>query len=481
MDTQYCKILEEKQQKLYELNDAIWEFAETNYQEEKSAQYFCKCLKEDGFRVESGYSGIPTAFLAEYGTGSPVIAFLAEYDALPNLGQEAGCLEKKRHNENTNGHGCSHNALGMGAYAGALVMKDYLEKTGHEGTVRLYGCPAEEGGFGKAFLVRDGKFDDVDAVLAWHPDNMNYIAPAALLATILIHVTFKGKSAHAALEPYNGRSALDGAELMNVGTNFLREHMSSNARIHYAFLDAGGEYANVVQDHSKLLYQIRAPKLEECKKLLKRVEKIAQGAAMMTETQVEISIDTAVADLLPNETLERLLHKTFEELGMFPIDGEDLAFAQKVRTLLTDEEKDSDLRRMIELYGEPTADEMAGHMKGKAIQDTLLPYHKPAGLLFGSTDVGDVSQVAPTAQISTAGRAADTTNHSWLVTMQGKAPLMKKSAIHAGKVMGLTAIELLEKPEKLKAIKEEFEKRTKGIRYQSILPKDRCPYKKYQW
>lgn len=478
MDTRYFKILEEKQQKLYDLNDAIWEFAETNYQETQSAEYFCKCLEEDGFEVERNYSEIPTAFLAEYGSGSPVIAFLAEYDALPNLGQEAGCLTKKRHDENTSGHGCSHNALGMGSYAGALVLKDYLEKTGHSGTVRLYGCPAEEGGFSKAFLVRDGKFEDVDAVLAWHPDNMNYIAPAALLATILIHVTFKGKPAHAALEPDKGRSALDAAELMNVGANFLREHMSSNARIHYAFLDAGGEYANVVQDHTKMLYQLRAPKMEECRQLLARIEKIAQGAAMMTETEVEVKIDTAVADLLPNYTLERLIHKTFEEIGMFPIDEEDLAFAEKVREILTDEEKDSDFKRMVALYGEQVTEEMAAHMKDKVIQDTILPYHEPAGLLFGSTDVGDVSQVAPTAQISTAGRAAGTTNHSWMVTLQGKTPLMKKSAVHAGKIMGMSAIELLENPEKLKEIKEEFEKRTKGIRYQSILPKDCCPYKK---
>lgn len=477
MDIQYCKILEEKQQKLYDLNDAIWEFAETNYQEVKSAEYFCECLKEDGFKVTKNYSDIPTAFLAEYGTGSPVIAFLAEYDALPNLGQEAGCLKKIGHNNNTNGHGCSHNALGMGAYAGALVMKNYLEKTKHSGTVRLYGCPAEEGGFSKAFLVRDGRFDDVDAVLAWHPDNMNYIAPAALLATILIHVTFTGKSAHAALEPDKGRSALDAAELMNVGTNFLREHMSSNARIHYAFLDAGGEYANVVQDHTKMLYQIRAPKMEECKELLSRIEKIAHGAAMMTETEVELKIATAVADLLPNYTLERLLHSTFEELGMFPIDQEDLIWAEKVRNLLTDEEKDSDFKRMVALYGEQTTEEMKKHVKGKAIQDTLLPYHEPAGLLFGSTDVGDVSQVAPTAQISTAGRVAGTTNHSWMVTMQGKTLLLKKSAIHAGKVMGMTAIELIENPEKLKEVKEEFSRRTKGMKYQSILPKDCCPYK----
>lgn len=473
----YYDILRDKEKKLYKLSDAIWEFAETNYQETRSAKYFCDALEEDGFSVERQYNGIETAFLAEYGQGKPVLAFLAEYDALPDLGQEADCLLKKRHNENADGHGCSHNALGMGSYAAALVLKEYLEKTKKEGTVRLYGCPAEEGGFSKAFLVRDGKFDDVDVVLAWHPDNMNYIAPAALLATILVHVTFKGKSAHAALEPHLGRSALDAAELMNVGVNFLREHMSSNARIHYAFLDAGGRYANVVQEHTKMLYQLRAPKMKECRELLERVEKIAQGAAMMTETEVEMEIDTAVADVLPNYTLERILHKNFEKIGMFSIDEEDKAFAEQVRALLSEKDKESDKERIIALYGSSVSEEIEREMNGKSIQDTILPYHEPTGLLFGSTDVGDVSQVVPTAQISTAGRAAGTPNHSWMVTMQGKRPLLKKSAIHAGKIMAAAAIELLEKPEELKEVKKEFIKRTNGEKYQSILPEACCPYK----
>ena len=457
----------------------IWSYAELPYCETKSAAALCGALEREGFSVETHVAGIPTCFTAVFrnGTGTPVVGLLAEFDALDGLSQRAAWPEREAVTPGGAGHGCGHNLLGAGCFAAAMAIRDCLVQEGLDGSVVFFGCPAEEGAGSKQFMARAGCFDGIDFALTWHPGTWNQVPAKRNVAIMGGNFTFDGVAAHAGGAPHLGRSALDAAELMNVGVNFLREHMSSNARIHYAFLDAGGRYANVVQEHTKMLYQLRAPKMKECRELLERVEKIAQGAAMMTETEVEMEIDTAVADVLPNYTLERILHKNFEKIGMFSIDEEDKAFAEQVRALLSEKDKESDKERIIALYGSSVSEEIEREMNGKSIQDTILPYHEPTGLLFGSTDVGDVSQVVPTAQISTAGRAAGTPNHSWMVTMQGKRPLLKKSAIHAGKIMAAAAIELLEKPEELKEVKKEFIKRTNGEKYQSILPEACCPYK----
>lgn len=473
--TEALQILEGKKDMLFALSRKICENPELQFQEWTAVDVYTEVLEKEGFRVTRGLAGMPTALAGEFGSGKPVIGILGEYDALANLSQEACLAEKKKMAGLENGHGCGHNLLGMGSLAAAIMVKEYLKGSGKSGTVRFYGCPAEEGGGGKCYMVREGCFDDVDLTLTWHPDNMNYIVPTKLLAVISSRFKFKGVAAHASMSPDLGRSALDAAELMNVGANFLREHVNGSARIHYAFLNDGGPYPNVVQAEAELYYTVRAPKLTQAKEIYDRLVKVAKGAAMMTETTVEHKISAALAETVTNITLEKVMHQNFSQLGPVPVDGQDIAFAEKIREKMTANDLVYDVNRLEVYHGEGYAEMVRPQIEGKPIIDCVYPYKEPEKVFFGSSDVGDVSQVAPCAQLSTACFAQGTPNHTWMIVSQAAAPLANKAALHAGKVIGCTAIDLIDRPELVREAKEEFDRRTNGVKYVSLLPADNKP------
>ena len=304
--------IEKKRQKLTALSEEIWRYAEVGFQEFRSAQALERCLEDEGFTLEKGVAGMPTAFVARYGSGKPVIGFVGEYDALFDLSQQPGNPQRALFENGTAGHGCGHNELGVGALASALAVKEYMQEQGLAGTVVYYGCPAEEDGSGKMHMAKEGVFDELDGAFTWHPSSKNAVDGCSSLACIGVLYRFHGRATHAAGQPHLGRSALDACELMNVGANYLREHMIPEARIHYAYRDAGGGAPNVVQDHAALYYFIRAPKVSQAVELRERVDNCAKGAALMTGTTLEITTTDGLCDFIPNQTLSALLQQGLE-------------------------------------------------------------------------------------------------------------------------------------------------------------------------
>ena len=295
----------------------IWGYAELSYEETKSAAALIAALKQEGFTIEEGIADIPTAFTATYqcGSGKPVVGFLAEYDALSGLSQKAGCPVQEPVQEGGAGHGCGHNLLGAGCYAAAVALKDYLVKEQKDGTVIFFGCPAEEGAGSKQFIARAGYFDNVDFAYTWHPETVNEVGSRGSVAIMGANFTFDGIAAHAGGEPHLGRSALDAVELMNVGCNYLREHMIDAARIHYAYSDPGGTAPNVVQSHAVIKYEVRAPKVSQVQELFTRVVDVAKGAALMTGTKMKYEITMAFSDYVPNRTLGAVVDQCMREMG----------------------------------------------------------------------------------------------------------------------------------------------------------------------
>ena len=307
--------LEPYKKELERLNACIWDFAELKFNEVRSAKAMTDLLEAHGFKVRKGVAHMPTAYVAEYGSGKPVIAILGEYDALSGLSQVSGITEEKPREGNPNGHGCGHCLLGTAAVGAGLLLKEYLEAHPGSGTVRVYGCPAEEGGSGKTYMAREGLFDDVDAALTWHPGTQNEVMVGSNQANIQAAFTFKGRASHAAAAPQNGRSALDAVELMDVGVNYMREHMADYERVHYAILDTGGISPNVVQPHAEVLYLVRSRTNAETKRLYDRVVDIARGAALMTETTLSVRFDKAVSNLVPNKVLGQVLYDAMVAVG----------------------------------------------------------------------------------------------------------------------------------------------------------------------
>ena len=312
------------------ITNEIWNNPELSLKEYKATELYCKVLREHGFTVTERLCGIDTAFCGSFGSGKPV-GILGEFDALSGLSQESGVTEKKPLVHDGSGHGCGHNLLGVGSLAAAFAVKEYLQKSGHGGTVVFFGCPGEEGGSGKAYMARDGLWTKLDAALSWHPASENEIHTGTNNSSIQVLYKFKGIPAHAAGCPELGRSALDAVELMNVGVQFLREHMTSDCRIHYAITNAGGVSPNVVQSEADVLYMVRANKVRQSIELQKRVDKIAEGAALMTETSFERVFIDGTAELLPNYTIEKLLYDNFTEIGVPQYTPEELDFAQKLK------------------------------------------------------------------------------------------------------------------------------------------------------
>ncbi|GJD50339.1 p-aminobenzoyl-glutamate hydrolase subunit B [Methylobacterium crusticola] len=448
--------------RLVALSDRVWGMPEVCYTEARSAAEHGAELRHQGFRVTEGLAGIPTALVGEAGEGGPVIAFLGEYDALPGLSQEAGVAEHRPVEAGGHGHGCGHNLLGSAALLAATAVKDWLAETGLPGRVRYYGCPAEEGGAAKAFMVREGAFADADAAISWHPSSFWEVTPPLSLANTRADFVFAGRAAHAAAAPHLGRSALDAVELMNVGVNYMREHMPSDARVHYALLDAGGIAPNVVQARARVRYSIRARDLPGMLELVERVRKIAEGAALMTETRVEMRIVSAVSNVVGNTPLEQALHGVMEELGPPHFGDGDRAFARAIQETLSPQ----DIAAVYRTIGRPPSD--------APLADFLVPLDARRNPAIGSTDVGDVSWVVPTVQAHAPTVAAGTPFHTWQVVAQGKAPAAHKAMVQVAKAMAATGAAVLTDPALLAAAKADLRARTEGG-YVSPLPPEVSP------
>ena len=466
------QMIDNKKDLIADIADKVWEFAELSLQEFKSAAAYCEALEKEGFDVERGTCNIETAFAASYGHGRPYIGILAEYDALSGLSQEAGLTERKEIHAGGNGHGCGHNILGAGAFAAALGIKAYLEQNDVSGTVILYGCPGEEGGAAKAFMARDGLWKKLDAALTWHPEDVNEVATGSSNSCIQTQYKFTGIASHAAGAPEMGRSALDAVELMNIGVQFLREHMSDKARIHYAITDAGGCSPNVVQPRASVLYMVRSNHVAEAVELQKRVDKIAEGAALMTETTYEKKFIDGLADTVSNFALERVLYKNFKELGVPEYTDEENAFADALA-----ETYDSSGVPGVAAENDEAAREQVEKMQkeyGHAMNGFLTPLYQKDAFKAGSTDVGDVSWLTPTAQIHVAAWPNGCPGHSWQNVSCDRTEIGHKAAVHAGKVIAATAIDLIEDTSLLDEARAEFEKRTKDG-FVCPIPADAVP------
>ncbi|MBU2994910.1 amidohydrolase [Cellulophaga baltica] len=431
---------------------SIWDYAEMGYQEEKSSALLQKTLADENFKIEKGVAGIPTAFIAEYGSGSPVIAILGEYDALPGLSQKA--VSHKESLGKTAGHACGHHLFGTASTAAAIAVKDWIKANKVKGTVRFYGCPAEEGGSGKVYMVREGLFDDVDIALHWHPNNANAASAGAALANKSAKFRFYGVSAHAAAAPDKGRSALDGVESMNMMVNLMREHIPQEARIHYVITD-GGKAPNVVPDFAEVYYYVRHNRRDVVIDIFDRLLKTAEGAALGTGTTMDYEMIGGTHELLPNLTLQKIMHDNLTKVGGVSYTDEEKKFANEISITLGLKEFDEE----------------------KALK--IMPYTTEARA-FGSTDVGDVSFAVPTAGLSTATWVPGTAAHSWQAVAAGGTSIGYKAMMNAAKTLTLTAIDVLNNPDVVKKAKEELiEKRGEDFTYIPLLG-DRKPALDYR-
>lgn len=455
---------------LIALSDRVWSLAETGLGETQSAAALEAALEAEGFRVTAGLAGIPTAFVASYGEGSPVIALLGEYDALSGLSQAAGKPAKEALVPGGNGHGCGHNLLGVGSLGAALVVKDYLRSSGAAGTIRYYGCPGEERGSGKTFMARAGAFDGVDLALTWHPSDVNCVLQARTLANLSIHFRFTGKASHAASSPHLGRSALDAVELMNVGANYLREHVIPEARIHYAITNPGGSSPNVVQDTAESHYFCRAPRVAQAREIYERLCDVARGAALMTGTACEIRLAEGLSDYIPNRTLGVLLQGCLEAAGIPAFQDRDRDLAQGFRSTLSAGELGSALAQARYTQGR----ELAKRLEDSPLAEGIGPLFPGDSLLPGSTDVGDVSQIVPTGQVVTACTAFGTVPHSWQFAAQAASSIGHEGMLAAARVLALACIEALGDPGLIERAKAELRDVTGG-RYECPIPEGILP------
>ena len=442
-----------------DVSKKIWSFAEVGYEEFKSSNLLCEELEKHGFTVTKGLANIPTAFKGVWGSGKPVMGILGEFDALPGLSQKPGCPVKDPLVKDAPGHGCGHNLLGTGALAGAVALKEYLEKTGKPGTVVYFGTPAEENLSGKSFMARDGVFDGVDFFVSWHPATQSTANTPFYIANVCRTYTFKGVTAHAGGAPHLGRSALDSCEIMSVGVNYLREHIIMQARIHYAYLDVGGRAPNVVQDHAKVRYVIRAPYYSQVKEIVPRVDDIARGAAMICGTSVSIEAEAGYSEYIANPVMSEVGTKAFEAIGAPQWDDKDYALAKQFTDSFSDVAKQAEKEEIIAEYGADALAEKLDKPLDTKIED-YDPDHQT--MAYGSTDVGDVSFIAPTFYFNVATEALGTPGHSWFKTGQVCTSIGQKGMLTAGKVIALTAAMLVEDPAKLEEAKAEFMKKNGG-------------------
>ncbi|WP_438766405.1 amidohydrolase [Kushneria sp. TE3] len=459
------------------LADAVWDHPETRFEEHVSSRLLSDALEAEGFHIERGVAGMATAFVASIGSGAPVIALLGEFDALAGLSQRGGASTHEPLKAGGNGHGCGHNLLGSAALAAAVAAKDDLAARGAlegRGTLRFYGCPGEEGGSGKTFMVREGLFDDVDAALTWHPMTFTGLFSTPTLANIQAYFRFHGTAAHAANSPHLGRSALDAVELMNIGANYLREHVPEQARLHYAITDSGGTSPNVVQSSAEVLYLVRAPTMSETEDIYARLQDVARGAELMTGTRVEVTFDKACSSYLPNRTLEALMFEQMQTLGAPAFDESDQRYARAIADTITPVGRQADLDGMRRMTGPDTRASIDA-FEQQALADTVLAPGDGREIMKGSTDVGDVSRVVPTAQCYVSCFAIGTALHTWQVVAQGRSALGHKGMLRAAEVLASTAVRLLEDPECLQKARRELLETSERTPYTCPIPEGVTP------
>ena len=430
---------------------SIWDYAELGYKENKSSTLLQNTLKDNGFTVEAGVAGIPTAFVATYGSGSPVIGILAEYDALPGVSQDKSPTKTVIENK-PNGHACGHHLFGTGSVAAGIAIKKLLEAGKLKGTIKVFGCPAEEGGSGKVFMVRDGLFNSLDIALHWHAWDANLVMNTSALANKSAKFRFYGVSSHAAVSPEKGRSALDAVEAMNNMVNMMREHIPQETRIHYVITN-GGKAPNVIPEFAEVYYYVRHPDKTMAVSIFDRVAKAAEGAALGTETKMDYEIIGGTHDLLINNTLARQMQTNFEKIGGITYTEEETAYAKKIQTSFSGKFPSIDNARIV------------------------TPLHTDNAQ--GSTDVGDVSYVVPTVGVHTATWIPGTSAHSWQAVACGGTDIGIKGMIIASKVLASTAIDLFTNPDLIKKAKEEFVQSKGDYQYKALLG-DRKPALNYR-
>ncbi len=450
--------LDERSERFITMSDAIWREPQVALQESAACALQIADLRQEGFRIQENVGGLPTAFTAEWGAGSPIIGFLGEYDALPNLSQE-NSPDQQQIVPQGPGHGCGHNLLGTAALAAAVVLKQWLESTGRAGTVRYYGCPAEETITGKVFMARDGAYDDLDAAITWHPGWVNTVSKDSSLAVDNLKFQFSGRTAHAAAAPDQGRSALDAVELMNIGVNFMREHVIDPVRIHYVITNGGGA-PNVVPDEAEVWYFVRAPRRDQVEETTARVRKIAEGAALMTETTVKEVFLCGAYNILANSYLSDLGMATLNELGPIEFTKEEEAFAARILAGYPEGTQKNSL----------AASNLPLALVGQSLSGEV---HAPEGeprVMSGSTDVGDVSWITPTVTFSTATWALGVPGHSWGITATGAMSIGHKGMLYAAKAMAIMGYDLFTEPTHLERARAEFAEATREQQYTTPLP-----------
>ena len=429
---------------LERVNRNIWSYAETGLKEFKSSRELINLLKDNGFTVEEGVAGMPTAFVASYGSGRPVIGILAEYDALPGLSQDASSERRERPGVEA-GHGCGHSVYGTASTGAAIAVKQAMESGRVEGTVRLYGTPAEETLIGKTYMLRDGLFKTDDAILSWHTGDRTAAAYGYTKAMVSVKFRFSGLPAHASVSPHAGRSALDAVELMSVGVNYMREHIEEDARIHYVITNGGGQ-PNVVPPEAEVWYYIRANKHQDVERYFKWVEAIARGAALMSRTELAaVRIDADAHEKLPNRTLSEVIHQNLEQIGAPQFSAQEKDFARQTQ---------ASMERKLD----------------KALSETVEPLLEEPGQGLGSTDLGDISWFVPVGNLRVASYTYGAPGHSWQIVACTGTSIGEKGLMVAAKVLATSAIDLYLSPQLREKVQADFQKIRDPLEYHTLIP-----------
>lgn len=457
--------IDENRNRIIEISDKIWGYAELGLMEYKSSKLLADELERHGFKVEKGVAGMPTAFVASWGEGHPIIGVMGEYDALPGLSQEP-VPYKKPVIEGAPGHGCGHNIHGTSGVAGSIAIKETMERVGIKGTIKFFGTPAEENYDGKVFMVRAGLFEGVDACLSHHPSQINAARLSSRNAVNSVKFHFYGKSSHAAGSPEQGRSALDAVELMNIGINYMREHIIEKARIHYV-IEAGGGQPNVVPDYARSWFYVRAPERDQVEQLYNWVLKIADGADLMAETTHKVEFLGGCYNLLPNKTLSEIVTENMREIGVIQYTSEEMEFARKIAETVPIEQKRDALRKL-------NFPDWEKYLDVDIVQEVIDPWDEGM-VMAGSTDVSDVSWKTPTMEFGTATFILGAPGHSWQATACSGMSIGHKSLIFAAKTIAGAGLDLMTKPELLSKAQEEFKQRMKNRGYKSPIPDEVNP------
>jgi aminobenzoyl-glutamate utilization protein B len=457
--------IDDNEKKIIEISDRAWELAEVGLLEFETSKLFADEVEKQGFNVQRGVAGMPTAFVGTWGSGNPTIGVMGELDALAGVSQKA-VPYKDPVAEGGPGHGCGHNIHGASGVAGAIAIKTSMEANNISGTIKFFGCPAEETLVGKVWLVRDGFFNDVDACLSHHPSSANTAGTGSSNAMNSVKFHFHGRTAHSAGDPENGISALDAVELMSNGVNFMREHIIEKARVHYV-TEVGGGQPNVVPDYARTWFYVRAPEREQVDYIYKWVLQIADGADMMARTTHDVEFLTGCYNLLPNKGLADLIVGNMREIGAPNYTDAEMEFAKKLDKSISPESKKEGLRKSERPEWEKLLDTL--------IDNRILDDFSAGKIMGGSTDVSDVSWITPTNEFSTSCCILGTPGHSWQFTAQAGMSIGHKSLIFASKVIATTGLDLLSKPKVLKKIREEWTERRSGRTYKPPIPADLAP------